>query len=131
MINTYNLDMRHAPFNYRYLHRLSGVIFQCGCMTSTNNGHPELIFTYLIHKDNEDSLSCIVDINQGLMYRLLRRWMPLFQAFLKHKAQTGIRTVPPGFFRYAWVKETGLESVINRTGTLCCLLIKIHLKDQR
>ncbi|KFC89717.1 MULTISPECIES: inovirus Gp2 family protein [Enterobacterales] len=103
MINTYNLDMRHAPFNDRYLQRLSGVIF------NAVREHPRTTAIRIdLHlpdyKDNEDSLTCIVNINQGLMSRFIEALDARIQAFLKHKAQTGIRTYPC-HLRYAWVKE--------------------------
>ncbi|HIC6968128.1 inovirus Gp2 family protein [Salmonella enterica] len=103
MINTYNLDMRHAPFNNHYLHKLANVIF------NAIREHPRTTVIRIdLHlpdyKDNNDSLSCIVNLNQGLMKRFIESLNVRLQTFLKNKAQAGIRTYPCRL-RYAWVKE--------------------------
>jgi hypothetical protein len=105
MINQYNLNMCYAPFNYRYLRKLAGVIFKAV------SEHPRTTAIRIdLHlpdyQDTGDSISCIVNLNQGLMTRFIEALNVRIQTFLKNKAQVGMRPYPCTL-RYVWVKETG------------------------
>lgn len=103
MNNIYPLNMSHAPFNTHYLHRLSNVIH------NAVREHPRTTVIRIdLHvpdyKDTGDSISCIVDMNKGLMSRFIEALDARIQIFLKNKSKNGMR-IYPCHLRYAWVKE--------------------------
>lgn len=123
MNNIYTLNMNHAPFNTHYLHRLSNVIH------NAVREHPRTTAIRVdLHvpnyKDTGDSISCIIDMNKGLMSRFIEALDARIQIFLKNKSKNGMR-VYPCHLRYAWVKEIDKDKVINHTGMWCYSSIRM------
>lgn len=103
MFNKNHLDLRHAPFNNRYLQRIAGVV---------NNAlavHPRtMAFRVDLHlpeyRDTDDSIICDANISQGLLSRFIESLNVRVLTLLNHKKKEGKRTYPSQL-RYIWIRE--------------------------
>lgn len=103
MLSSLSLNYAHAPFNKHYIHRITQVV------AKSLSHYPRTTVVMLIlrlpeYRDNGDSISALVNLDDGLMSRFINSIRQKVIAQTRHKEKNGIR-VHPTTLRYLWVRE--------------------------
>ncbi|MCL6742291.1 inovirus Gp2 family protein [Kosakonia sp. R1.Fl] len=103
MFSSLSLNYAHAPFNKHYIHRITQVV------AKSLSNYPRTTVVMLIlrlpeYRDNGDSISTLVNLDDGLMSRFTNSIRQKIIAQTRRKEKNGIR-VHPTTLRYLWVRE--------------------------
>lgn len=101
------VDSRHAPFNHSYLNKLAEVT-----KMSLEKHHRTMAVILLLrlpeYSNNDDTLTCLPNVEQGLVSRFIESLKAKIHALKIKKVRQGLR-VHPCCIHYAWVREISEE----------------------
>ncbi|QIP57516.1 inovirus Gp2 family protein [Hafnia alvei] len=103
----FTLDLRHAPFNERYIDKLRGVI-NIALATHTRTMAIIMLLRFPDYNDCDDSIANTPDMSSGVFSRFIESLDAKITAYQRRLQSRGQR-IYTCKLTYAWVREYGAE----------------------